>query len=121
MAIPVPMAIAIPIALPLWPLRRRLDTRACSPYNTIMHDDMITVLTTRGQTSVPAKCRRAAHLKPGRLRWEQVSATVFRVVVDRDAEAPGPLSVLGWARRFHAGAVPRTDDALRELRAGDDE
>ncbi len=88
----------------------------------MMHDDMITVLTTRGQTSVPAKCRRAAHLKPGqKLRWEQVSATVFRVVVDRDAEAPGPLSVLGWARRFHAGAALRTDDALRELRAGDGE
>jgi bifunctional DNA-binding transcriptional regulator/antitoxin component of YhaV-PrlF toxin-antitoxin module len=87
-----------------------------------MHDDMITVLTARGQTSIPARCRRAARLQPGqRLRWEQVSATVFRVVVDSAAEAPGPLSVLGWARRFHADAPLRTDAVMRELRAGDDE
>jgi bifunctional DNA-binding transcriptional regulator/antitoxin component of YhaV-PrlF toxin-antitoxin module len=85
-----------------------------------MHDDMITVLTVRGQTSVPAKCRRAARLKPGqKLRWEQVSETVFRVVVDTAGDAPGPLSVLGWARRFHTDAPPRTDDVMRELRAGD--
>jgi hypothetical protein len=43
-----------------------------------------------------------------------VSETVCRVVVDTAADAPGPLSVLGWARRFHAGAPPRTDAALRE-------
>ena len=89
-------------------------------YYTNMHDDMITVLTVRGQTSVPAKCRRAAHLKAGpKLRWEQVSETVFRVVVDTAADAPGPLSVLGWARRFYPGAPPRTDALMRELREGD--
>jgi bifunctional DNA-binding transcriptional regulator/antitoxin component of YhaV-PrlF toxin-antitoxin module len=85
-----------------------------------MHDDMITTLTVRGQTSVPAKFRRAANLKPGqKLRWEQISDTTFRVAVEGAADAPGPLGVLGWARRFHAGTPPTTDEVMREAREGD--
>jgi len=85
-----------------------------------MHDDTITIITARGQVSVPARFRRAANLKPGqKLRWEQVSDTEFRVAVETAADAPGPLSVLGWARRFHAGKMPRTDAVMRELREGD--
>ncbi len=99
---------------------RSLDRAFRTAYNTIMHDDMITTLTVRGQTSVPAKFRKAAHLEPGqKLRWEQVSATVFRVVVETADDAPGPLGVLGWARRFHTGPLPRTDDIMRELRDGE--
>jgi bifunctional DNA-binding transcriptional regulator/antitoxin component of YhaV-PrlF toxin-antitoxin module len=85
-----------------------------------MHDDMTTTLTVRGQTSVPARFRRAAHLKPGqKLRWEQVSETVFRVAVETAADAPGPLGVLGWVRRFHTGTPPRTDEVMHELREGE--
>ena len=83
---------------------------------------MITTLTARGQTSVPARCRRGASLKPGqKLRWEQVSDTVFRVIVETDDNPPGPLAALGWARQFHAVPPARTDDVLRELRDGDAE
>jgi hypothetical protein len=32
---------------------------------------------------------------------------------------PGPLAMLGDARQFHAGEVPTTDKAMRELREGD--
>jgi len=87
-----------------------------------MHDDMITTLTVRGQTSVPAKFRRAANMTPGqKLRWEQVSDTVFRVAIETVDDAPGPLAVLGWARRFSTGTLPRTDHLLDELREGDAE
>lgn len=103
-----------------WPRLLVLDTPPGSRYNTSMHDDMITTLTQRGQTSVPARFRRAANLRPGqKLRWEQVSDTVFRVAVETAEDAPGPLAALGWARRFSTSPLPRTDTVLRELRAGD--
>ncbi len=71
---------------------------------------------------MPAKFRKAANMKPGqKLRWEQVSETVFRVAVEAAADAPGPLSVLGWGRRFITGTPPRTDAVLLELREGDAE
>ena len=99
-----------------------LENARSSSYNTFMHDDMTTVLTIRGQTSVPAKVRRTARLKPGqRLHWQQLSDGEFRVTVETDETAPGPLAVLGWARRFHAEKVPRTDEAMAELRAGETE
>jgi bifunctional DNA-binding transcriptional regulator/antitoxin component of YhaV-PrlF toxin-antitoxin module len=91
-------------------------------YNTFMHDDMITTLTERGQTSVPARFRREANMTPGqKLRWERVSDTVFRVAVETAEDAPGPLAALGWARRFSTGPLPRSDDVIRELREGDAE
>jgi len=111
-----------PTHLPRPPPKTLLDNLDDSVHITIMHDDMITTLTARGQTSVPARCRREANLKPGqKLRWEQVSATVFRVAVETTDDAPGPLAALGWARRFHSTPPPRTDDVLCELRDGDAE
>ena len=104
---------------------RRMRFLDCPPgtrYNTFMHDDMITTLTERGQTSVPARFRRSAHLKPGqKLRWEQVSPTVFRVAVETAEDAPGPLAALGWARRFSTAPLPRTDEVMSELREGESE
>jgi bifunctional DNA-binding transcriptional regulator/antitoxin component of YhaV-PrlF toxin-antitoxin module len=86
-----------------------------------MHEDMITTVTERGQTSIPAKLRRKAGLSPSkRLHWFAVSDREFRVVVETTDEAPGPLAALGWATRYHRGGTPRTDDALREIRAGED-
>ena len=85
-----------------------------------MHDDSTTILTTRGQTSVPARLRRIANLKPGqKLRWEQVSKTEFRVTLPPDQDTPGPLAALGWARRFHSGEPRPTDETMRELREGE--
>ena len=56
------------------------------------------------------------------LRCSQVSDHEFRVeIMDvPPAAVPGPVAMLGYARQFHSGAVPRTDEVMRELRAGDD-
>lgn len=55
------------------------------------------------------------------LRCSQVSDHEFRVEIIQAIRAavPGPLAMLGYARQFHAGAVPTTDEAMRELREGD--
>ena len=88
---------------------------------TNMHDDMTTVLTERGQTSVPASLRHGAALRPGRrLHWQRMSDREFRVIVDTADTAPGPLAALGWARRFHRGRTPGSDEAMKVLRVGDD-
>lgn len=85
-----------------------------------MHDDMITTVTQRGQTSVPSRLRRSAGIKTGRrLRWYAVSDKEFRVVVESAESAPGPLAALGWASRYTRGRLPRTDEAMREIREGD--
>ncbi len=34
---------------------------------------------------------------------------------------PGPLAMLGYARQFHPGPVPTTDEAMREIRGGDED
>jgi hypothetical protein len=61
-----------------------------------------------------------ANMRPGqKLRWEQISETVFRVAVETPDDAPGPLAALGYARRFSSAPVPRTDEVMRELREGD--
>jgi bifunctional DNA-binding transcriptional regulator/antitoxin component of YhaV-PrlF toxin-antitoxin module len=84
-------------------------------------DPLLSTLTDRGQLSLPARIRRSAHLKPGqKLRWEQVSESEFRVTVEGVETAPGPLAALGWARRFHSGAVPDSDAVMRELRSGEE-
>lgn len=82
-----------------------------------MHDEMSTLVTERGQTSVPAGLRRRSGLKSGkRLRWYAVSDKEFRVVVETPDLAPGPLAALGWAKRFHSGKMQGSDEAMRELR-----
>ena len=81
---------------------------------------MTTVLTERRQTSIPATLRRDASLRTGRrLHWQRVSNREFRVIVETPATASGPLAVLSWARRFHSGCVPASDETMRRLRAGE--
>lgn len=75
-------------------------------------------LTERGQISLPAALRRALRLKPGqKLRFEKVSDHEFRVFTPPH-EAPGPMSVLGYARRLRTESR-RTAEWMKELRAGD--
>jgi hypothetical protein len=60
-------------------------------------------------------------LRPGqRLHWYQSGENEFRVIVETPEEAPGPLAALGYARRFHAGVVPTSDEAMSALREGED-
>lgn len=81
---------------------------------------MVTMITKRGQTSVPSRLRRKAGLTEGkRLRWYAVSDSEFRVVVEVESAAPGPLAALGFALRFQNGRAIRSDAALKELREGE--
>jgi len=78
--------------------------------------DVITVVTERGQTSIPAHLRKELGLaKGGRLVWEKVSDHEFRVRVLRSQ--PSPEAMLGFAGRFRRR---RTTAAwMAELRAGE--
>ena len=78
-----------------------------------------TVITDRGQTSIPATLRRELGLTQGqRLRWEKVSHRELRVSVMNEATPPGASSVLGYARRFRP-ARRRTREWMAELREGE--
>jgi hypothetical protein len=62
-------------------------------------------------------------LKPeasGRLICTQISEREFRVEVlaQSPSSAPGPLAMLGFAKKF-GSRVRRTDDVLLELRDGE--
>jgi len=76
-------------------------------------------LTERGQVSVPAGIRKAMGLLPGqKLHWEQISGREMRVSVHEETPT-GPISVLGYARRFRSEPARRTADWMRELREGE--
>jgi bifunctional DNA-binding transcriptional regulator/antitoxin component of YhaV-PrlF toxin-antitoxin module len=75
-------------------------------------------LTERGQVSMPAALRRKMHLKAGQLlRWESVSDTEVRIVVE--ATEPDPLRALGYGSRFRKGKAHATSQWMKELRAGE--
>jgi len=78
--------------------------------------ELITTLTDRGQTSIPAKIRKSLGLKPGaKLRWQEVSDHECRLVVDE--KSPGAESMRGYAASFR-----KTRSAaawMRELREGE--
>lgn len=79
----------------------------------------VTVVTERGQVSIPAGLRRDLDLAPGRrLQWERVAQGEMRVVVLPDAPACGAAAMLGFARRFRS-EPRRTADWMRELREGE--
>ena len=76
-----------------------------------------TVLTQRGQTSVPAEVRHALDLQAGmRLTWEAVSEDEIRVRVIRGVEGD-PVAMLGFANRFRNARS--TAEWMAELREGE--
>jgi AbrB family looped-hinge helix DNA binding protein len=78
-----------------------------------------TIVTERGQVSVPASLRKAMGLHAGRkLHWEQVSDREIRVSLHEEKPA-GPLAVLGYARRLRKTPPRPTADWMRELREGE--
>ncbi|BET65681.1 hypothetical protein ASA1KI_05990 [Opitutales bacterium ASA1] len=81
--------------------------------------DMITTLTERGQISLPASLRKAMQLRPGqKVRWKYLSKSEVRLVVEDAAKSvPGPLAVLGYAKRSRA--TRRTAEWMKDLRAGE--
>ena len=88
-----------------------------------LHDNTLSMdeatLTERGQISLPASLRKAMKLKPGqRLKFAPVSDHEFRVLTQNDAP-PGPLAMLGYARKLRSGPARKTSDWMRELREGE--
>ena len=78
----------------------------------------VCTLTERGQVSMPVALRRQLHLKPGqRLRWEAVSGTEMRIVVEK--AQPDPLAALGFGPKSRKTAARRTADWMDELRGGE--
>jgi len=80
----------------------------------------VTVVTERGQISIPAAIRKQLNLKPGqKLRWQKVGDNECRVFHDLTEDRPGPVAMLGYARKFNLQDVRSTDEWMRELRAGE--
>lgn len=78
-----------------------------------------TVVTERGQVSVPASLRKAMGLHPGlKLHWEQVSEREILVSLPEENPA-GPLAVLGYGRSIRRDPPRPTADWMRELREGE--
>ena len=78
----------------------------------------ISVVTERGQVSIPAELRKELALGKGRrLLWEIASDSELRVVVLPERPSPGSLHMLGFARRFRATRT--TADWMAELREGE--
>ncbi len=78
----------------------------------------ISVITDRGQISIPAQLRKELALRKGqRLLWEKVGAGEMRVTVLPQGEAQGGVRMLGFARRFRA--TRSTADWMAELREGE--
>lgn len=85
-----------------------------------MHE--MTVLTERGQTSIPANIRKKAKLKIGqKLHWQQVSDTEFKVTVLPPDDVPGPLAMVGYARKLRPHDLRSTSRWIKELREGEKE
>ena len=81
---------------------------------------MKTIITERGQTSIPAELRREMHLIPGQtIIWEKVSPTECRVIVPpTPAVKPDPVAAIGFARR-HGLPAHTTAEWMKILREGE--
>lgn len=88
-----------------------------------MKSVLSTVLTDRGQVSVPAAIRKKAALKAGqRLLWRQTAPGCFSVTVEaKPHKKIRAVDVIGYAQRFFPDGMPgRTDDIMRMLRQGEE-
>lgn len=79
---------------------------------------LVTMVTERGQVSVPAEIRRELGLEPGtRLCWELADDQRCTVFARKPAHPSGAQAMRGFARTFRAPR--RTEEWLNELRAGE--
>lgn len=78
----------------------------------------ISVVTERGQVSIPARLRKELSLVQGqRLLWEKTGEQEMRVTVLPEPEPRGAVAMLGFAKRFRP--VRRTKEWMAELREGE--
>jgi AbrB family looped-hinge helix DNA binding protein len=76
-----------------------------------------TVVTERGQTSIPAHLRKEMGLGRGkRLVWEKVSDEEIRIWVRPSTEVD-PVAMLGFARRVMPWAVDTSTDSSLATKA----
>ena len=79
----------------------------------------VTVITERGQVSIPAHLRKELALTRGRrLVWERIGERELRVVVLDEPAAAGAEAMRGFARRFRP-KPRRTAEWLELLREGE--
>ena len=78
----------------------------------------ITVVSDRGQTSIPSHIRRTLNLYRGqRLLWRRLSDTEIRIELLEDHDVADPTAMLGFAKKFRK--VRKTAAWLKELREGE--
>jgi AbrB family looped-hinge helix DNA binding protein len=78
----------------------------------------VSVITERGQVSIPAQLRKDLALAKGqRLLWEKTGEHEIRVTVLPEPEPKGAVAMLGFAKRFRP--TRRTKDWMDELREGE--
>ena len=83
-------------------------------------DKLTTVVTERGQVSIPASIRRELGLKAGQpLVWEKISDRECLVKVQRKKKPVGAMAMLGFAARFRGEKGRRTARVMAELREGE--
>ena len=79
---------------------------------------MVTMVTKRGQISIPSDIKRRLGVEPGeRLVWEPSGEHECRVHRMTEAPVKGAMAMQGFAKRFRE--VRRTEEWLRELREGE--
>ena len=83
-------------------------------------DKLTTVVTERGQVSIPARIRKELGLKTGQpLVWEKISDRECLVKVQRKKKPVGAMAMLGFAARFRGEKGRRTARVMAELREGE--
>ncbi len=79
---------------------------------------LATMVTERGQVSIPSQIRRQLRLHGGqKVMWEVLSDHECKMVVALDPHAPGAEAMLGYAAKFRKRRTTR--EWMAELRAGD--
>jgi AbrB family looped-hinge helix DNA binding protein len=82
-------------------------------------DKLTTVVTERGQVSIPAVIRKELHLKTGQpLVWEKISDRECLVKIPRK-KALSATAMLGFAARFRGEKGRRSASVIAELRQGE--
>ena len=79
---------------------------------------IVTMVTERGQVSIPAVIRKRLNLASGqRVTWEPISDHECRMTVVTGTHVPGATAMLGYAARFRR--VRRTSEWMAEIREGE--
>ena len=79
---------------------------------------MATMVTDRGQVSIPATIRKRLNLISGqRVTWEPISNHECRMLVVTETRVPGAMAMLGYAAKFRR--VRRTSEWMADIRNGE--